>query len=113
MGFLEGFSTVYFTLFSPRNGLLTIREQVGTSGWVIVGFWSNQTLPKSPSIVFLLFSQNALRTYGKKIRLLKNPFAVNARDLKNDNFLLVSESLKINFLNLMFLWGILACLMEY
>ena len=35
---------------------------------------------------FPLFSQNALRTYtrtyGKKIRLLKYPFAVNARDLK-------------------------------
>ena len=44
--FLEGFSSSgYFTLFSPQSGPHTISEQLGTSGWVLVGFWSIRTLP--------------------------------------------------------------------
>ena len=33
---LEAFCNYYFTLFSPRSGLSTIREKTGTSSWVLV-----------------------------------------------------------------------------
>ena len=61
--FLEGFSSGYFTLFSPQSGPNTISEQLGTSGWVLVRLWSIQTLPIGRQESFFLFSQNALLTY--------------------------------------------------
>ena len=83
--FWRGF--VVFILFSPRSGLCTIREKAGTSNWVLVRLRSIRSLPRPPSIVSFLFPKMCdvtnERTYGKKIRLLKYPYAVNARDLKN------------------------------
>ena len=36
------------------------------------------------------------QTYGKKIRLLKYPYAVNARDLKNSVYIPVEKPLLVN-----------------
>ena len=54
--FLEGFSSGYFTLFSPQSGPHTISEQLGTSGWVLVGLWSIRTLPIGRQASFFPFS---------------------------------------------------------
>ena len=59
--FWEGFSSDYFTLFSPRSGPRTIREQVGTSVLVLVGFWSIHTLPGRQ----VLFFPVTLRSYER------------------------------------------------
>ena len=86
ISFWRGF--VIFISFSPRSGLCTIREKAGTSSWILVKLVSIRSLPRPPSIVSFLFPKmRDERTYVReKIRLLKYPYAVNARDLKKSVF---------------------------
>ena len=56
---LEGIRNVYFTLFSPWNGLCTIRGKAGTSNWVLVYVKVHQELYQAAKHRFLPFSQNA------------------------------------------------------
>ena len=61
---LEGFSNVYFTLFSPRSGLCTIREKAGISSLVLVRFRAIRSLLRQPCIVSFLFPKmRDVRTY--------------------------------------------------
>ena len=50
-----GFSSGYYSLFSPQSGPQTISKLLGTSWWVLVGFWSIRTLPIGSQAPFSLY----------------------------------------------------------
>ena len=84
-----GIFSVYFTLFSPQSGPRTIREHVGTSGWVLVGFCSIQTLSKLPSVLVSPFFPKCVTyvvMYTGKNQTSKVSLCgkCTARDLKTD-----------------------------
>ena len=87
--FLVGFSSGYFTIFSPQSGTHTISVQLGTSGWVLVRFRSIQTPPICRQASFQLHvrsrSSSVLSAmFCRRVRTLQKRHGTNQQSLKRN-----------------------------